>query len=762
MGGRPQVSSQFRSIWTFERCCRPLYVALILLTIISLYPRLKTGFTTNDDTEIALAAIQGQTFLQAVNTALTQGRFCEFFLILGLAIPHLFQNPIYYYAIAISAILSNIVSFYVLLRLVLGSERVALLITGLATAFLQYNWQHGLLTSYPFAYCFALTCFIWSVIFYYEWLRARKLLQGVLTGALFFLALLISEGFAPYFVIFLGLSIYHASTSHRSLPKLGNICQTFLPVAISLGLYVFIWIAFAKAHAGIYPGVHIGVVSPTRIARVLWQFSVSTLPSYFYWRDPKTMVVTFDGLSAPVWGLKGLVQSLRVEWIVKGTILFFFCAWLLRPQRRMSGSFFSLAFAAGIACVIAPISLQTTTVKYQQWVIDSQALAHMNCYYAYFGTVFALGLVLLMISQVLTWSKILSFFYVTIISFLLAIASLATDKYNYYVSLDQQLSNLKWRAIDRLLQTDDFKALKAECVIYSPTLFSARGIVANFPHYWTDYLSARAGKKVFVAQTAEEFFDRRREHPQSECYFLSYHQEPKDPNQFMILAKAPYFTSPNKEAVYSKEAVLFTYSKYRSFVLIGRSRPGKPATVRVDNQPVTEMSGNVFTHKVDKSNSPGDFPKITIESSTAIDVAHLTISYLTVIPRFATLDISYTQGFYGPEKNKTTHSYWSWSSGDAEITIWNELDREIETCLKLDLVTFSAPRTVTISCWGMQQTVTLRPEEHVTPTSVHLLLRPGENKIHFKTDRPGQPVGNGDPRSMTFAVQNAAFCDTAQ
>jgi hypothetical protein len=216
---------------------------------------------------------------------------------------------------------------------------------------------------------------------------------------------------------------------------------------------------------------------------------------------------------------------------------------------------------------------------------------------------------------------------------------------------------------------------------------------------------------------------------------------------------------PNTDAVYSTEATLFTYSRYRNFVLIGRYRPGEPANVRVDNQAVIEVSEDAFAQQVNKSNSSADLPRTTIESTSPIDVAHLTISYFPVSPRLAAFDISYGQGFYGLEKNETAHSYWSWSYGDADICIWNQSNREVDTCLKLELMTFTAPRTVTISSGAMQQTVALRAEAHVALTSFPVSLQPGQNKIHFHTDRPAQLVGNGDPRPIAFGVQNAVICN---
>src|SRR6516225_3363913 len=71
--------SRCRSIWTLARSCRRLYIALTFSRLSRSIPASKAGFTTNGDTEVALAALQGQTVQQATNTAVSHGRFSEFF-----------------------------------------------------------------------------------------------------------------------------------------------------------------------------------------------------------------------------------------------------------------------------------------------------------------------------------------------------------------------------------------------------------------------------------------------------------------------------------------------------------------------------------------------------------------------------------------------------------------------------------------------------------------------------------------------------------
>ena len=103
---------------------------------------------------------------------------------------------------------------------------------------------------------------------------------------------------------------------------------------------------------------------------------------------------------------------------------------------------------------------------------------------------------------------------------------------------------------------------------------------------------------------------------------------------------------------------------------------------------------------------------------------------------------------------------WSWSAGSAELSAWNHTNRVIDTCVELGLVTFTAPRTVTVSTGLNRESVMLQPGTHVTHARVPVSLVPGQNTISLETDQPAQAVGNGDPRPIAFGVQNAVVCSS--
>ena len=734
------------------------YLALLLLAIFALYPRLSTGFTTQDDTNISLMAKSWHTLLpNASYNAVVTGRFFAGFLILDLAVPYLIDSQLYYYALTIGALVVNILCFYALIRRIFRSSDIAVLITALALAFLPNNWQHNPLTAYPFAYSIAMACLLGSFISFLSWRCGSGIVPGIVTAVLYFLALLTTEAFALYCTIFFCLSVTTAFDGGSRSYRIKRIARAFSPIAVSLLLYVLLYLLFKRTHPGHYEGVQLAAGNLSRTAAVIWQYATSTLPGYYYFHDSPRMLVAYDGV-APVWGINGLVQSLRVEWIVKAMILCWLCASILRSKGAYVTKRYIGLLPLGILAIFAPVTLVGLTVKYQHKVIDSHSLGYVHSYFAFFGTAFVLGLLILLGKRLAALSRRLSAVYPIVVALALAIPSLATDRYNYYITRDQQLSNLKWRMIDEVSSTDAIKTIPYRTIIYAPSLWTYRGIVENLPGYWSAYLSWRTGKQLTVCRTLEEFDSARRERAGHATYFLSYHQEPKDANQFMVLAKAPYVPYVSTNTVYSTKATLFTYSKYRDFVLIGRYRPGEPANIRVDNQAVTEVSENAFAHEITKSNSPTDLPRTTIESSVLIDVANLTISFFPVVPYLTSFKIDYGRGFYGVEEDRAAHLIWNWASGNAEMSIWNRSEQRVDNCVNLRLVTLTTPRTVTIDVNGHQESVAFRDGVTISSTvSLPVSLVPGENKIYFTTDRPAQRP-NGDTRAIAFGVQNVELC----
>lgn len=736
--------------------------AISLLALLALFPYLQIGFTTKDDTEIALMAGQrGELLHQALNFATLQGRFYSIFSMLGLFLPYYFQSPAWYYGFYLGSILLNVTLFYVFLRETFRSPIFALLAAALSLAFLENNWYHSFLTSYPFVPHLGLSCLFCSLLLFSRWQRRQKLRFAALSGCFYFVSLAIYESFAPYCLVFFALSVYGTFSRPGLILKyrIADVARTFSPILFALILYFGSYCIFRYVHPSRYEGNQIAPFDARRISAVVVQYAASTLPGYFYLRDPGAVQATFDGFGYHKIGLTNLIDRCRIEWVVKALIVSILCANILLTRPKLfTARTFSVVTITGIACVIAPVFPLGLTAKYQSWVLQSGSLAHSPSYYSYFATVFLLASILIFLNQKAARWKFLSLSYVLFACAFVAAASFATDFYNYYITNDQRLAHLKWTVLDHFIQTEDFKTLHENAVIYAPSLWRTRGILAHDPGYWTAYLKQKSGKVVQVVQEPREIDQLLSKGFGSQIYFLDYKQEPKEPNQYVVFAKLEN-VSPPTGFLYAADFALFTYSKNRKFTLIGQCAPGEsPIRIVVNNHLLERIEDGFFRCQVDRNSVLDDFPKTTIRSSRPVDLSSLAVSYFAIQPNEKGVEVRYEKGFHGLEEDGASGSTWNWSLGDSEISFFSYFDSPVTRSIRFAVSTFT-PRTVFIQIGETHQTIRFDGPRTESVQLAKITLLPGPNRLRFTTDQPARPPGNGDPRPMAFGIHNLIVTD---
>ena len=760
--GRETLSNP-ASTAPYLRIC--VLTVLCLLAVFVLIPHLQTRFTTRDDTEIALRAAHPEGWISAaLAMAISQGRFYQTVSMLGAYASHYsyFINPSCYYVIYLGSILLNVVAFYFLMRLVFASKPAALFATALSLAYLQNNWQHSLLTSYPGVPHLALTTLFCVFAFLLKWQQVRRRYLAILAGAAFLVSILMYETFVAYMPVFLALCVYHA----WSLPGISLKRRTWVAadgmsaILVALVLYLGCYFLFRLTYPSQYEGSQLGSLSLSHAGAVIWQYTSSTFPAYFYFRDSASINATFDGFAPHTGGFWQLLEGCRAEWLAKAVIVSVFCLLILLEKIRLfTPKSFALALAGGFACLIAPVSLLSLTAKYQGWVLEHHSLAYSTAsYYAYFAMIFLIGTILLFINQQVARNRVLFSAYLVLAIAAIATVSLATDYYNYYITLDQQLSQLKWRTLDRFAQTDEFRALPNDSVIYAPSLWRYRGIVSNSETYWTAYLSQKSGKTIEVVQTARQFQALTASGRGRQGYFLAFEQEPKDADQFVVFSKLGEADLVTDGLVHANEFSLFTYSRNRTFTLVGEcSAKDRSVTVEIDGQVVEDVAGSTFFGHVDLNGARGDFPRTRVKATASVDIAHLIVSYFPVEPGRKGVEIVYGRGFHGLEGNAGAGLVWNWSLGQSELFFVNHSDHAVEKSIRFTLTTFTA-RTINLEIHRVRRAVRFEAGG-AQPVEMRIVLEPGENRFYLASDQPAQPPGNGDTRLMAFGVQNLAVID---
>jgi len=185
--------------------------------------------------------------------------------------------------------------------------------------------------------------------------------------------------------------------------------------------------------------------------------------------------------------------------------------------------------------------------------------------------------------------------------------SISIDFSNYYITQDQRLSHLKWKAFDAFITTQDFKAIPENSTIIAPTLWQYRGIVEPTAGYWSNNIREKSGKSLRVIKDVPHTIDLNH-------YYFSFIQEQKSANQYMILAKL----GENGTKILSREYVLFSMSKYRQFNIVGKMESGgEPSKVIVsgDTQSTVIVGKDYYRIFINFIGSPPDDKSQNLTSS---------------------------------------------------------------------------------------------------------------------------------------------------
>ncbi|MEJ7745177.1 MAG: hypothetical protein WKF61_00160 [Luteimonas sp.] len=718
-----------------------------LMFLLTYFPLLSTGFTTNDD----LAIASDWHTISPLHYAKEQGRIGFFFGTPLLVAPYLFDNPIYYNAIRFAGPALLLLMVFVFLRGIYRSTPLGALAVVLFLAFVQNNWNHNALTSYPLLINMLAIAFLGSVASFIKYLEKGGL-YGLLAAALYFLSLS-GEHFVLFFPVFVVIAAVHERARNGvaggRFRGLATAAKKVLPVAAALFAYLFLYVAWRLAFPSQYEGNIPSASGLSRMINVVWTYSMSAFPGFeaLVARQHGNLMTSY-GLSQ--YDLSTLASELRVEWIVKSAITAYavgliLCQLALRPRP----TFLRWGLVISLVCVFLPNVLLSLTEKYRGWV-EGGSTSFVHTYYSYIAIIFFLALFI-------TWllghlqarigaKRVLIF----VVAALTAAISLVTDFNNYYVTQDERLSNIKWKVVDNFLLTKEFRALPNNSTILAPSLFSARGIVAIHPAYWSEYFSRRSGKKVLVTSDAAQ----ARAAPTGSVVYMKYLQEPHTDNQFLIYAPIKdQVDISNGSGVRSNVVVVYSYGRNRKVNLVGTLSDGESIepNVLVEGVPIANAADSFFAAAIDMSQQDDDFPSVTVRADWKIDVDNLVFSYYPDIPRLGEYGIELGEGFFGWEGADTAHK-WSWSKGNASLSLTSRDGISAPVRISMKVATL-CPRRVTVGAGTSSKNAVLQAGQSTTVT-LDTVLSSGTSTLPITTTESACSPGTGDPRMLAFSISD--------
>ena len=747
---------------------------LLCLVICTFYPLLKVGYVTNDDVELHLWSFStsGDIMQFCVDKAREKGKFFNIWAYMLRFIPFLVHHFLYYKLISLGSLLLSIFLFIWCVRVYINSSYFTVFLMLFYLATIQNSWEHNLLVSYPLHGTLTISCVFISFILAKKYSETLEKKYYVLSVVVFTLTCFWTEYPLFYFPLFLIMSYYHVSGEKGDFrEKAARVFHLLLPYAIGIAISVFFYISFQCFFPSEYEGNKIAQFSPAPVFKVIYQFTVASLPLYVYLHYGGLFKAFNPGAEGYSHGLIQVIQNAQVEWIIK-SIIVLYLAYIVLRKREGAFTFKSMLAALFVALNILFLQVlpHALTHNYPSWVVEKGVTGYTINFYAFFGSVLFFSTLITWFNQLLSSKETHSKMYAVLISLSLATMSLVTDYSNFYVSASQVQTRAKFDAIKHLLNSEEFKSVEEGSTIWAPPILRFSSILMITPQNYEKYIKFVTGKKVKVISEYGELapcVSGPGTHP---LYYIDCVQKSKEPDQYVIFSKV------NRTAMvrdhyhfYSDRVYLYSNSRYKKFVLCYKTAGPLP------EGSVSGKSGfyRYNIRLIDEEDNRDAFVT-TLLSDKAIDVKSIMLSDLIDYDVFesaewgepqpvrwqSSVNVSadfqmveeWGKGFYSLEGDEQDN--WRWCSGVGEMQLKNVSDNALNVDMKMSLSTGKQSLSdVRIESSMFSSPDVLKINDSPKVYSKSFVLPRGSHSITFycsamKVQLPG------DSRELVFRLHN--------
>jgi hypothetical protein len=605
---------------------RVLLLLIALIAVQTLFPLLEVGLVTNDDLKLRNAALdRGARGAAAVLWGFTRrdGRL-DIVQMLSWYVPFARDNIVYLKTVTLGAIVADLLLFALFTGSVLRSRKAAFLALLLALVGLQNSWEHSPLTAFPGLLTLTFAYLLGSFLAFQRYLEGGKRRWQLASAGLFLITIASYEMYLIYAPVFFGLALL-AGRSWR--PTLRSLGWHLAAIAIQLAA----WLTSHALRTGNYRGITLAPAFDLgRIATVLWQFSVSSLPSYFFFSAKYDYLIhSYQGRS----GIQGLLSALTAGAVLKAALVTGIYVFLMRTPadetaapRRVRPT---LLFGAAVVYFFAPSLLPALTVRYQEEA--THQLGMQFSYYSLFAWIWICLPLLLAAPRMGRLRR--PFTAVTALA--LAFASLAVDYTNAMVAQWQAPGRDRFWLVDEFIRTSDYAAIPEGAIFYAPSLWKTSGTLnfmgsaidprpsqdPKYDNFWTFYFTHRGGKRVVVADRLERL-------PAGKGFlFLRQAQVRHGQGQYLALAWIPRPGAPGDPLV-SDQVTFYSRSFGTAAVIAGAvAPPASPTIVELGGGAKRETTNlflfNVGTHfyrmgGLDRSAVSTERPALDVERASLL------------------------------------------------------------------------------------------------------------------------------------------------
>ncbi len=557
-----------------------IYVAWIIVIILTLIPFFRIGFTTGDDIEYFLNGRQGWRYLfeETDRLAKEQGRFF-FYLTMPLGnIPYLIDN--FYFTKIVqygSLILSYFLFAYFVFK-IFKSRNLSLILLLMLATWMQVTFNHHIpITAYPFSFSFAFSLDIIACLLFIRYLETGRYKWVAWSALIFFSTLLFYENNILFLACW-GVYILVRNIRRFSLNKVfvkSEFYKEIVPFILAGCIYIVVYTAFQHHFMTHYAGNALADnFSLSNFFQILWHCTTIMLPCMNFLMEQSAIEfnsVLLGGYTPSL--LFALTHApVRVYvWAFLACTLFIHYLHALHvsiPRRKLIlGIAFALALSFLVHVLIA------ATRKYNtEWYIWMRG--YTTSFYALFGITLALALCLFGILQMVRPYKWLYETITVMVTGLMFVTLVLTGMANDNLSREWQRSQNRFNMLDEMAKAGYFDQIPEGSILYGPDLQYSLNWgyhITKQPYGIGRYLNVRSGKTYFYETTPEGVRQTAAAHPEARIYCLQTGETVKAHELMLSVAEVGTGDELHEkplEAWRAQTADIFYHSPTTDYVLL--------------------------------------------------------------------------------------------------------------------------------------------------------------------------------------------------
>jgi hypothetical protein len=595
------------------------YLSILGIAIITVYPWFNTGLSCGDDMATYIITRFGKVVANAKDLAELHGRFQYLFTLPIQSLPFVWDSIVIIKLFQVLPIVLALFLFNRVVRYSTGSQDLSALYVLLFLVTAQVSRHTSLFLNYPFCFSFSFSLLLCSYLLLMRYQQTKKywiLLVSALIyaiGLLFFEAYLVFLAFVTLFVIY--RNVQAGEKGFKLVKKAGLQILPYLVVVIC---FLVVYVLYRQSHPSQYDGNKMseGTAIIKSFFLVLWRLSTTAFPLTVY--DSTKYLFAMKSEIAD--GFRNVVPYLianaRIEWIVKGVLVFGLAYYLLVRMPKTAYRTILVGMLAAVLLTFSPHFLLALTVKYIFYVTTQGMLGYVTTFFSLFGIVLFLSFLTVLLLNLTGPFTVLRHLTALVFSIGLVLCGFLTDFSNYYITRDVERASVRLYAMDELVKSDLFKAIPQYSNMAGTDLWinpstQAGGLtVQNFE--WTYYIGAKSGLSQFVYNNDSIFLSKVRE-SQAPCYKIVYNQSVRSDDAMLAVAllNRPGENDKKVDSVSTKILVLY-YSQEKYFTVSFKKQPSVGETK-------TQLRISHITDEVD----PGEYGEFTLFNTN--DHARATI-----------------------------------------------------------------------------------------------------------------------------------------